>query len=236
MYDPLTIKRCLEKAISEFNRVEAPTLLCPRKDKEGNDVKKGTAWSAASERAIAHRLAVYLEREIQQESTIVEKNKLVVDCEYNRHLQSDKSHEIPANLVDVVKAANRHPKLADDDRPHDSTIAPEIADEDAYVFSIAPDIILHSRGNDERNLLVVELTKVSNTNPQKEQYDALKLKCFTGRDSDYGYLVGAQVVVFDDVVPEKRELRVTVWFLPEAGTAFSVSDSGSLASFAINKT
>jgi hypothetical protein len=64
------LKGCLGRAIDEFNRVDAATLLRPRKDEFGNDVQKGcSGWGATSERAIAHRLAVYVEHELHRDGS-----------------------------------------------------------------------------------------------------------------------------------------------------------------------
>ena len=67
-------------------------------------------------------------------------------------------------------------------------------DEDGfYVFSIAPDIVVHQRRTNEKNLLVVEIKKQSNSKPKEEEYDALKLKLFTESKYDEGD-VGSSVL------------------------------------------
>jgi hypothetical protein len=83
-------------------------------------------------------------------------------------------------------------------------------DEDGfYVFSVAPDIIVHQRNSDQRNRLVIELKKQSN--PETPKYDALKLHLFTSpkeNDSGYGYIFGARVVSEDECEPEERCLKI----------------------------
>jgi len=79
--------------------------------------------------------------------------------------------------------------------------------EDFFRFSVSPDIVVHQRGTDKYNLLVIELKKASN--PEIPDYDELKLQCFTKIGGDeYGYLVGFVVRALDDIAPEKRELRL----------------------------
>jgi len=192
------IKHCLVRAIEMFNRKDVPTLLCPRKDEVGNDVAKGSSgWGAASERAIAHRLAVYLEYKLREDGIIQDSHPVVVDCEYNRHLQSQKVHQIPAELVSIVKDAKR-------------TATPDSDDDGFYVFSIAPDIVVHERGSDRNNLLVVEVKK--STNREIPQYDRLKLECFTDKTSGYGYKLGAAVTAEDNVAPGDRRLLPPQWY------------------------
>jgi hypothetical protein len=86
-----------------------------------------------------------------------------------------------------------------------------VSDDDSfYVFSIAPDIIVHRRGDDDLNVLVVELKKDSN--PEIPEYDQLKLQCFTGKPPGYRYILGAKVTAHDLVEPADRELEVTAWY------------------------
>jgi hypothetical protein len=190
------IKKWVDDAIAQFNAAERLTLLGPRTDEKGDYIRARPAWGAASERAIAHRLATYIEQAIGK--GIIESEGLSVDCEYNRHLGGSKVHMIPEELVKIVENAKRDAKSVSDD-------------DSFYVFSIAPDIIVHRRGDDERNVLVVELKKDSNA--EIPEYDRLKLRCFTGRPPGYRYLLGAKVTARDLVEPAKRELEVTEWYV-----------------------
>jgi hypothetical protein len=87
---------------------------------------------------------------------------LKVDCEYNRH-------------GDVVKTLKY---LKNSDKPKDS---------DPRVF---PDIVIHSRGTDRCNLVVIEIKK-SNSN-QSQDIDEQKLLSFTG--SEYNYQLGVFLI------------------------------------------
>jgi hypothetical protein len=189
------IKEWLIAAVKQFNKADAFDLLCPRLDEKRNFVQRGYGWGGASERAIAHRLAVYLEAAIPKQ--VVKELRLSVDCEFNRHLGLGKVHTIPKKLIEIVEDAKRKAKPVSDD-------------DSFYFFSVAPDIILHQRGIDDNNLLVVELKKDSNH--EVPEYDNLKLECFTGNEPGYEYRVGAKVTAHDQVDPYDRSLEVTAWY------------------------
>jgi hypothetical protein len=187
------LRKALVNAIGTFNRVDGPSLLQPRKTPSGYYVKANQlGWGAASERAIAHRLAFYLECELRRSGIVAGGAPISVDCEYNRHLEGMKTHRIPGELVDIVKKAKRKAVALPDG-------------EDLYRFSISPDIVVHERGSDANNLLVIELKK--QTNDEIPEYDELKLKCFTKNgEDDYGYMLGFVVTALDNIEPEDREL------------------------------
>jgi hypothetical protein len=122
---------------------------------------------------------------------------MIVDCEYNRHLAGEKSFAERAEdrIKEIVKKARRRELEADQDG--------------FYVFSVAPDIVVHQRRTDVNNLLVVELKKRSN--PETENYDRLKLELFTKsrlNDEGYGYKFGAWVVAEDDWREGDRKLAI----------------------------
>jgi len=194
------LRTCLLSAVAAFNDShDCKSLLAPRKNTAGQVATQGqSGWGAASERAIAHRLAYYLERELRRKSIVRDDARITVDCEYNRHLDGSKEHRIPRDLVRIVEKAKR-------------TVTRATDDENYYVFSIAPDIVVHRRGTDKYNLLVVEVKKT--TNRECEKYDQLKLECFTGTGAHgYAYKVGAAVTALDDVPPAQRQLEVTTWY------------------------
>jgi hypothetical protein len=89
-------------------------------------------------------------------------------------------------------------------------VKPDSDDDSFCVFSVAPDIVVHERGSDERNLLVVEVKKA--TNAEIPQYDRLKLECFTKSSPGYGYKLGAAVTIEDNVAPANRRLLPPKWF------------------------
>jgi hypothetical protein len=136
-------------------------------------------------------LAVYLECELYREGILEASGPIVVDCEYNRHIDGVKKHRISQELRDIVSKAKRKAKRTSDDAGY-------------YVFSVAPDIVVHKRGDDSLNLLVVEVKKLSNR--EIREYDDLKLNCFTKQgDDEYGYDIGF-VVIADDIanLPDRK--------------------------------
>lgn len=193
------LRSCLELAIRKFNANDRATLLCPQRHPNGLYAeKREKGWGGASERSISYRLAFYLECELRKIGIIRDGGRVVVDCEYNRHLDGKKKHRIPQKLVEIVKMAKRKAKRISDDYGF-------------YVFSIAPDIVVHQRGEDALNLLVIEVKKKSN--PEIQKYDDLKLRCFTkqtknGKD-EFGYQLGFAVVAFDNDEVDDRELRLS---------------------------
>lgn len=85
---------------------------------------------------------------------------LNVDCEYNRH-------------GDVIKTL--YTKC-------DSPVAPDALE----AKTVFPDIIIHKRGNDEMNLLVIEIKKINSG--RNHIWDIEKLRAFTSKQ--YRYEVG----------------------------------------------
>ncbi len=142
---------------------------------------------SAHEQAISHRIGVYLEQ-------IFISEKLNVDCEYNKHLGDPKR----INLHDLNPDAYQHCGC-DTCKKIVSRNLGEILEKD-----FRPDIILHSRGNDTKNLIVIEIKK------SKEcSFDEAKLKALTkSRDAggEYGYELGV-FIWFPKNVPEFK------WFI-----------------------
>ena len=190
MKEAETVWKALETAIECFNGgADQEKLLRPRNLKSGRG-------PAASERAIAHRLAFYLELALRQDGLVTNAGKLAVDCEYNRHGSKAKTLAAEGEIKAIVKAARKRKK--------------HILDEDGFlVFSVAHDIVVHQRGEDEDNRLIIEIKKA--TNRETPRYDASKLELFTTpRDDDYGYgyNFGAWVIAEDRLPSAKRKLRI----------------------------
>ncbi len=83
-----------------------------------------------------------------------------------------------------------------------------------------PDIILHERGNDNHNKLVIEFKKKKNRsstctcNDIKKKKkrscicdDIKKLEAFTNKEGDYKYVLGALVVLHDELEKTKTEIQ-----------------------------
>ncbi len=184
MSDPLHknpdwLKDRLLNAIKRFNASDDQFLL---KDELTDD---GTTDGSVGERAIAHRLAVHIEDEFRAQGYPNEAAKIAVDCEYNRHRGATKSFLVKEKLRERVEAAK---KKALKEHP---------TKKGWYVFSIYPDIIVHRRGDDECNLIAVELKCASNTTD--DPLDNLKLELFTKQNIEkgYKYVLGASVIAYD---------------------------------------
>lgn len=138
----------------------------------------------AHEQAIAHRIANYLEFQFKDDET------LNLDCEYNKHLKKPK--RICLDVGDLLQqkqeagscwcsACEKVVKEAD------------LEELDDKLFR--PDIVAHSRGNDDRNLIAIEI-KTHRFCP----FDAAKLKAMTisrQHGGDFGYQLGAFVFFSD---------------------------------------
>lgn len=195
--------QALVKAVDRFNRSDDRMKLLSPRPKANN---QGVNSKAASERAIAHRLAFYLEDELRGCKIINDIGPLTVDCEYNRHIVEEKTlaAEAERRIKRIVIEARRRSLTTDDDG--------------FYVFSVAPDIVVHKRLTDAQNFLVIEVKKRSN--PETEEYDDLKLKLFTKPkegENGYGYRYGAWVVAEDKNTHEKRRLRICKRFANGVG-------------------
>lgn len=111
----------------------------------------------ANERAISHRLAVYLEKKICGWN---------IDCEYNRDLSKPKG--LPRKLLEEADTNNefdcyKNPKK-----------------------KIIPDIIVHKRRTFSNNLLVIEIKTSSNYAKEDADFDKRKLMAFR-KNLNYDY-------------------------------------------------
>lgn len=103
-----------------------------------------------SERAITHKLAIYISEQFHEYD---------VDCEYNSNVQNDRGKKYIYLLKEKIKELNL---LRDSD-----------GDDEQICRFVYPDIIVHKRGLNESNLLIVEVKKTSSQ--VTSQYDHEKL-------------------------------------------------------------
>lgn len=108
----------------------------------------------ASERSIAHRLAVYLEDEFTGYN---------VDCEYNINIE----HESGRKKIYLLKEEFKKYKSKNQ----------KIEDKEVSIF---PDIIIHKRGVNTDNILVIEMKK--DTSTVEDNFDRFKLEKFTATE------------------------------------------------------
>lgn len=145
-----------------------------------------------SERAMTHKLAEYLKDEFPDHN---------VDCEYNRNGKKAKTLQFRFNaalLTEAQKLVDRATKFAEQVKEKQGW--DEEVEEDPLLkpFSTYPDIIVHTRGNNyPNNLLIVEAKKYD-ANENDVAFDFAKLKAFTGNDGEnrYEYLLGVHLTLF----------------------------------------
>lgn len=112
-----------------------------------------------SERSIAHCIATYLAVSFTQYD---------VDCEYNVNIESGSGRK----EIDMLRY-----ELDQFNRRVGNRRSFDFEDETYYSVSVYPDIIVHKRGRNDGNLIVLELKK-STTNIGSD-FDELKLKRYT---------------------------------------------------------
>jgi hypothetical protein len=193
--NPAWLRERLLNAIKSFNSSADQSLL---EDEEAED---GQRHGSVGERAIAHRLAVHLEIEMGKQGYPNEDVQIAVDCEYNRHRGAVKVQLVKSKLRQRVEAAKKH------------AIKKHPEKKGWYVFSVNPDIIVHERGVDDNNLIVIEVKCASNT--IDDELDNIKLQLFTTRDYEqgYGYIFGASAIAYDDDKFGVREIRPGKFFV-----------------------
>jgi hypothetical protein len=141
-----------------------------------------------SERAITHRLGMYLQDEFPNQN---------VDCEYNRNGKGPKT--LMFSLPEVVDRARQDIEAEIDTNSYSipSAAAEErqLAHETVSTF---PDIIVHRRGSNRGNILVVEVKKRGRyLTPETREADYVKLRGFTTKEDEnaYNYALGIFLVV-----------------------------------------
>lgn len=124
------------------------------------------------EQDISHRIAHYFENLLNHYSWY-KKSSFNIDVEYNRNF--DDSKQVYRNChncdIDRCYIHQSHYKI------------------DNYQSSCKPDIILHERGSNDNNILVVEI-KISN---DESKEDFAKLSAFTCNASVYKYKMGIYI-------------------------------------------
>lgn len=112
-----------------------------------------------NERTIAHRLALYLDPLFPG---------LDVDCEYNGNVDADNKRK----YINVLQYRANEPGIPRERNNND----------DDSTRRVYPDIIIHKRGINSRNLLIIEIKK--STNKDLGDYDHFKLSTYTGKDNE----------------------------------------------------
>lgn len=129
-----------------------------------------------AERTICGRLAMYLQQHFPD---------FDVDVEYNRNGDEGKRLE---GVKDYVRISREQGVL----RAH----------EEEFGVSVSPDIIIHKRGADGPNLVVIEVKKEGN--PVDGEYDDLKIRAYR---RELGYQVG--IFIFFEIGEDAGEYTMT---------------------------
>jgi hypothetical protein len=130
------------------------------------------------ERTVAHKLATYLQCRFPDFN---------VDFEYNGDiLRDDKKKHIDILKEDLQKLGLLSKKE-------------ELKDKIIIERLVYPDIIIHKRGSTKDNLCIIEIKKSTST--ALDEYDKLKLKCYTSREAakDLKYQLGVFIKFCIDV-------------------------------------
>ncbi len=139
-----------------------------------------------SERSIAHKFAQYL--------TILFPG-YDVDCEYNRNVEADNG--------------KKYIRLLKDNAAHYGLLPKDKKDVEIVYRNVFPDIIVHKRGSNKHNLLIIEIKK-SSSNISCD-YDIEKLRRYTSPDNDNTLNYSFGVLVYLEVEDKLRSDRIE-WF------------------------
>ncbi len=140
-----------------------------------------------SERAITHKLAEYIQIRFADWN---------VDCEYNRNTVLG-----PRNTKELKIQRDEIAGQIDQSKDEDDLLS----------ISAYPDIIVHLRETNDKNLLVVEMKK-KNSKVTRD-YDFRKLRAYTemSKDNKYHYQYGVFIMLeTGNKEPQKPELT---WFI-----------------------
>lgn len=144
-----------------------------------NQVIKNDLWLIShnlSEQSISNKIAYYLVELFPEYH---------VDCEYNGDIETESGRKAINLLKDELSARN----LLRDNERND-------IENDLTARSVFPDIIIHTRGTNSRNLCIIEVKK--DTSSVSYEYDSLKLRAYTS--SEYGNTLKYQLGVFVEVI------------------------------------
>lgn len=113
------------------------------------------------ERTIAHRLATYLQNRIETKDS-----KIRVDCEYNGDVDDNKNELRRKRIIALSE------KLRE--------IGKDVKGEEEFQsLRVYPDIIIHERGKNEENALIIEIKKEFDERQVGDAFDRLKLERYT---------------------------------------------------------
>jgi hypothetical protein len=123
-----------------------------------------------SERAITHKIAEYLQPLFRNSNR---NNNYDVDCEFNRQIGDELGDEPKNIFVCRVKYESIFGSL-------NQELQNVFIESELIERIISPDIIIHERGVNSKNLCIIEVKKVGNNS----QWDNLKLEAYTDRSEN----------------------------------------------------
>jgi len=141
-----------------------------------------------NERSISHRLALYLEDYFPEYD---------VDCEYNRNVEADNERK----YIRIIRRKAIELGIKIDE----NTVEQNIIERLVY-----PDIIVHLRGRNDHNLLIIEMKKTSSSISQEFDYEKLRRYTSAENENDLSYAFGAFICV--GVLSNLRE-NMVAWFM-----------------------
>lgn len=138
------------------------------------------------EQAIAHRVAVYFEQQASS-NPLFNHGTYSFDVEYNKNLQTSK--EVFKNCLSSIKTScnKRNCPCKEYSEQKESR----------------PDFLVHQRGTNANNLLIVEF-KTGTAQKEAHKYDLDKLTYFTCPKGEYKYMFGCFLFLEET----KYEMRV----------------------------
>ena len=141
--------------------------------------------NSVHEQAIAYKIAHKLENFLQNKNNSPHNNisndKLSLDVEYSKTFNVNKNKSI-------VKTCDQN---SDSNSCENCILKNDICDGEKY---FRPDIILHQRGNNSENILIIECKKAQTIKGKKVIYDFKKLKAFTCENGNFKYKIGVSIV------------------------------------------
>ena len=138
-----------------------------------------------NERSITHKLAEYVQKYFSDYN---------VDCEYNRmpNERDERNNNGEARKEFISKALKLYPSQTSSDDDKGTTVY--------------PDIIIHKRGSNKSNLIVIEAKKETNVTEKSKEFDFRKLKAFTKSDG-LGYKYGIYLELNENSNDGLKELK-----------------------------
>ncbi|WP_256759506.1 hypothetical protein [Cohnella sp. WQ 127256] len=143
-----------------------------------------------NERTVAHKLAVYLQEEF---------NEYNVDCEYNKNVDEDNGSKNIYILKVECEELRKQIK--------NEVLINEV---EYSVYSIYPDIVVHRRGENESNLLIIEIKKSTNMTDRK--FDYKKLQCYTDMSSHNKLQYSLGLFIEFNTGAQEARVPELIWF------------------------